>query len=83
MGTNCELPYSRLELRNPVINSSHLLIVCLYWGCTVSYSLYLVDLSMCDEEALRAVQHARFSPDQVNGVPVNVITSITFIFTLS
>ncbi len=37
----------------------------------------------CDEAALRAVQHARFSPGQLNGAPVNVITSITFIFTLS
>ena len=37
----------------------------------------------CDEAALRAVRLARFSPGQVNGVPVNVATSMTFVFTLT
>ena len=35
----------------------------------------------CDEEALRAVQLARFAPGRLDGVPVNVITSLTFVFT--
>ena len=37
----------------------------------------------CDEEALRAVRLARFTPGQINGTPVNVITSLTFLFTLT
>lgn len=37
----------------------------------------------CDEEVLRAVQLARFLPGQLKGVPVNVITSLTFVFTLT
>lgn len=36
----------------------------------------------CDEEALRAIQLARFAPGRFDGVPVNVITSLTFVFTL-
>ncbi|MXY08635.1 MAG: TonB family protein [Rhodothermaceae bacterium] len=36
----------------------------------------------CDEEALRAIQLARFAPGRLDGVPVNVITSLTFVFTL-
>ena len=31
----------------------------------------------CDEEVLRVVQLARFLPGQLNGTPVNVITSLT------
>ncbi len=37
----------------------------------------------CDEEALRAIQLARFAPGRLNGVPVNVITSLTFVFVLT
>ena len=37
----------------------------------------------CDEEVLRAVQLARFLPGQLNGTPVNVITSLTFVFLLT
>lgn len=37
----------------------------------------------CDEAALRAVRLARFSPGQLNGIPVNVVTSMTFVFTLT
>lgn len=36
----------------------------------------------CDEEALRAIQLARFAPGRLNGMPVNVVTSLTFVFTL-
>ena len=36
----------------------------------------------CDEEALRAIQLARFAPGRLDGVPVNVVTSLTFVFTL-
>jgi len=36
----------------------------------------------CDEEALRAVQLARFVPDRLNGAPVSVITSLTFVLML-
>ena len=37
----------------------------------------------CDEEVLRAVRLARFLPGQLNGTPVNVITSLTFVFLLT
>lgn len=37
----------------------------------------------CDEEALQAVQSMRFLPAQLDGSPVNVITSLTFIFKLT
>ncbi len=51
---------------------------------TVRYPTVIQGLGAgCDEEALRAVRLARFSPGQLNGAPVNVITSLTFIFTLS
>ncbi len=36
----------------------------------------------CDEEALRAIQLARFAPGRLDGVPVNVVTSLTFVFSL-
>ena len=37
----------------------------------------------CDEEVLRAIQNIRFAPGQLRGNPVNVITSLTFVFTLT
>ncbi len=37
----------------------------------------------CDDEALRAVRLARFLPGQLDGTPVNVITSLTFVFLLT
>jgi len=37
----------------------------------------------CDEEVLRAIEHLQFSPGQIRGHPVNVITSLTFVFELT
>jgi len=37
----------------------------------------------CDEEALHAVTRMRFVPGQLDGTPVNVMTSMTFVFKLT
>ena len=37
----------------------------------------------CDEEVLRTVQQIRFAPGQLRGEPVNVVTSLTFVFMLT